>query len=50
MILTDRSKMQEIIVRTELSYYRQCHRNNIINRKGLNKLNGISHEEWLENF
>ena len=32
-ILSERPNMQEIIVRTELSYYRQCHRSDIINQK-----------------
>ena len=50
MILTDRPKMQKVIVRTELSYYRQIHHSDIMNSKGLYKLNGISYEEWLENF
>ena len=49
-ILSERPNMQEIIVRTELSYYRQCHRSDIINQKELYKLNGISHVEHMENL
>lgn len=50
LIIGQKPEMQEVIVRTELSYFRQCHRSDIINRKDLYKLNGISHEERLENF
>ena len=41
---------QEYIVRIELAYYRQCHRSDIIYRKELYRLRGISHEERLENI
>ena len=50
VILSQRPDMQEVIVRTELSYYRQCHRSDILNRRELYRLNGILHEERMENL
>ena len=50
MILSQRPDIQEVIVRTELSYYRQCHRSDILNWRELYRLNGISHEERMENL
>ena len=50
VILNQKPDLQESIVRTELSYYRQCHRSDIIYRKDLYRLNGISHEERMENL
>ena len=34
-ILSEKPDMQEVIIRTELSYYHQYHRSNIINHKDM---------------
>lgn len=49
-ILKSHPDISEKIVRTELSYYRQTHKADMILNRDLFKLNKISHEERLENF
>ena len=40
----------EAMVRTELTYFRQCHRADMLLRPELYKVNGIGHDERMENL
>ena len=49
-ILSEKPDMMEQIVRTELTYYRNTHKAEVIASPSLFKLNKISHEERLTNL
>ena len=40
----------EVLVKTELSFYKHCHRSDVMARPELYKINGKTHCERLENF
>ena len=49
-ILKSNSEKAEKIVRTELSYYRDTHKSDVLNHPDLYKLNKVLHEERLVNL
>ena len=49
-VLKSNPQKAEQIIRTELAYYRDTHRTDVIATPELFKLNSISHEERLENL
>ena len=48
--LTDKSDIQERIVKVELAYYRTTHKNDLKTHPELCRLNKITHEERMENL
>ena len=49
-ILASNPRIQEKVVKVELTYYWYAHKPEVIARPDLFKLNKITHEERLENF